>query len=111
MAPVWRIMSEFTNHLTEAEAERLAILSEECGEVIQAVSKILRHGYSSKNPHLPAGGMDNEAMLEKEIGDVRWAVEMMTAAKDIDDDEIEGWKVSKAEKARPYLHHQEKVRP
>lgn len=104
-------MSEFTNHLTDAEAERLAILSEECGEVIQAVSKILRHGYSSQNPHLPPGSMDNEAMLEKEIGDVRWAVEMMIAAKDVDDDEIEAWAIAKAGKAQPYLHHQKKVKP
>ena len=33
------------NQLTPAETERLAILAEECGEVIQAVGKILRHGY------------------------------------------------------------------
>lgn len=99
-------MSEFTNHLSDAEAERLAILSEECGEVIQAVSKILRHGYLSRNPNLPDGSIGNRCMLEKEIGDVRWAVEAMIEAKDVNNGEIEGWKVSKAEKARPYLHHQ-----
>src|SRR5579872_899269 len=36
--------------LTPAQIERLALLAEECGEVMQAVSKILRHGYESRNP-------------------------------------------------------------
>lgn len=33
------------NGLSPAEVERLALLAEECGEVIQTVGKILRHGY------------------------------------------------------------------
>ena len=39
-------MSSHFNKLTPAQAERLAILIEECGEVIQAATKILRHGYT-----------------------------------------------------------------
>jgi hypothetical protein len=35
------------NQLTDAEAERLALLAEECGEVVQVIGKILRHGYES----------------------------------------------------------------
>lgn len=97
---------KFTNHLSDSEAERLAILSEECGEVIQAVSKILRHGYGSHNPRLPPGSMDNRDMLEKEIGDVRWIVSLMIAAKDIDDGEIKLCAAFKADNARAYLHHQ-----
>lgn len=38
------------NRLTPAEAERLALLAEECGEAIQAIGKILRHGYESNHP-------------------------------------------------------------
>lgn len=38
------------NGLTPAQAERLAMLAEECGEVIQIVGKILRHGYDSHHP-------------------------------------------------------------
>ena len=30
------------NNLTPAEEERLALLSEECGEVIQAIGKVLK---------------------------------------------------------------------
>ena len=60
-------MSEHFNRLTPAEAERLAILAEECGEVIQIVGKILRHGYGSRHPD---GGPDNCALLEREVTDL-----------------------------------------
>lgn len=57
------------NKLTPAEAERLAMLSEECAEVIQAVSKILRHGYESVNPLAPEKGTNRE-QLARELIDV-----------------------------------------
>lgn len=57
------------NELTPAEAERLAMLSEECAEVIQAVSKILRHGYESVNPLEPEKGTNRE-QLGRELIDV-----------------------------------------
>lgn len=36
--------------LTPAQAERLEMLAEEAGEVVQAVTKILRHGFDSSDP-------------------------------------------------------------
>jgi hypothetical protein len=49
--PVERRVSQHFNGLTPAEAERLALLAEECGEVIQAIGKVLRHGYESRHPY------------------------------------------------------------
>ena len=46
-------MTEHFNKLTPAEDERLAMLAEECAEVIQIVSKIQRHGYDSWHPDDP----------------------------------------------------------
>jgi len=66
-------MSHF-NGLTPAEAERLAMLAEECGEVIQAVGKILRHGYESKHPDT---GVTNRDHLTKEMDDVMAVTLMM----------------------------------
>ena len=57
--------TEHFNGLTEAEAELLAILSEECGEVVQMVGKVLRHGLESD---YKAKGK-NRDLLQQEIGD------------------------------------------
>ena len=60
-------MRKHFNSLTPAEAERLAMLAEECAEVIQIVGKILRHGYESRHPD---GGPNNRSILEREITDL-----------------------------------------
>jgi len=61
-------MSEHFNRLTEAQAERLAMLAEECGEVIQVVGKILRHGYDSYHPNDPS--TTNRDLLGYELTDL-----------------------------------------
>lgn len=43
-------MSSHFNGLTPAEAERLAMLAEEAGEIVLAIGKVLRHGYESRHP-------------------------------------------------------------
>lgn len=54
--------------LSPNEAERLEMLAEEAGEVVQAVTKILRHGYESYHPQAPAAS--NRKMLNTELGDL-----------------------------------------
>lgn len=56
------------NKLTPAEAERLAMLAEECGEVIQVIGKILRHGYDSFHPADPS--VTNRDLLGRELTDL-----------------------------------------
>ena len=55
------------NGLTPAEAERLFMLSEEAGEIVQAVGKILRHGPNSRHPE---GGETNIETLRRELSDL-----------------------------------------
>ena len=99
-------MSHF-NQLTPAEAERLAILAEEMGEAIQAIGKILRHGYESTNPDLPPpAGDTNRASLEREIGDVLVAIDFMLDAKDIEQFLLDDRMRVKKHRIRDYLHHQ-----
>lgn len=93
------------NDLTPAEAERLAILSEECAEVIQIIGKIQRHGYNSTHPDV---GPSNSILLATEIGHVKAAVEMMKCAGD-----LVALAISRSEetktlvyRAKKYLHHQ-----
>jgi NTP pyrophosphatase (non-canonical NTP hydrolase) len=80
-------------------------LAEECGETIQAIGKILRHGYQSYDPARP--GITNNAFdLEKELGDIVCSMRMLTDAGDIVMTYIEVRATEKAEKIKPYLHHQ-----
>src|SRR5579863_9951152 len=95
----------FTNGLTDAQLERLAILSEELGEAQQAVGKIMRHGYESVNPDGDQA-FTNRHDLEKELGDVHYAVGALWIAKDISRRRMIEWADAKADKIKPYLHHQ-----
>jgi hypothetical protein len=58
-------MEENFNKLTPAETERLAWLIEECGEVVKAGSKILRHGYYSYDPSDPDHKGNRDDLKEK----------------------------------------------
>lgn len=62
------------------QTELLYLLMEECGEVIQACSKILRHGLDSRHP-LEYLGDTNQQALEKEAGDVIASIELLRHAK------------------------------
>ena len=84
--------------LTPAQAERLALVAEECSEVIQVITKILRHGYQ-------AHGHNNRIALEHELGDLTWAVGLMAAADDLWPSSIARFAAEKPEKAEVWLHH------
>jgi NTP pyrophosphatase (non-canonical NTP hydrolase) len=89
--------------LTAAEVERLAMLAEECGEVEQAVGKILRHGWESCSPY---GSKTNRAALEREIGDVRAVVGLMLDARDVHLGDLQHWQRRKRAALATWTHHQ-----
>lgn len=74
-------MEAHFNKLEPAEAERLAMLAEEAGEIVQIVGKILRHGYQSYHPDQPA--TTNRMLLEKEVCDLYAVVTLMAEAGDV----------------------------
>lgn len=94
--------------LTAAEIERLAVLAEECGEVAQAVGKVLRNGYQGTSPF---GGPTNRVSLEHEIGDVCAAIQMMQTAGDVRAGDVKHWQWKKAVGIHKWLHHQGVVKP
>ena len=69
------------NELSLAQEERLYLLIEECGEVIQAASKILRHGYNSYHPDHPS--RTNKDDLINELHDLLATIEILEDAKDV----------------------------
>lgn len=94
---------EHFNRLTPAEAERLALLAEECGEVIQAIGKVLRHGFESTHPD---GGPTNREALEREMGDVYHAMVRMCGTGDLDWNAVTQRADDKARSVVRYFHHQ-----
>ena len=92
------------NELSPAQEEVLALLAEECAEVIQAIGKILRHGAHSTHPDSPYGP-SNARMLEDELGDVRaarWLCQKYGIISEIREKEAADRKIRKVDK---YLHH------
>src|SRR5574343_1791543 len=98
-------MTKHFNQLSPAEAERLALLSEELGEAQQAIGKILRHGYESCSP-FDWDKISNREALERELGDCLLALDLMTQAGDVDPKRINTRKEYKRKIVRRYLHHQ-----
>lgn len=85
------------------EIERLIILAEECGEVVQSVSKVLRFGWEGRHPD---GGSTNIENLEKEVGDILTIVDHMMIRGDLDEDCIHTHKLHKYDKLMKYTSHQ-----
>ena len=92
--------------MTLSEIERLALLVEECAEVQQVVGKILRHGYESTNPTI-RNSVTNRTLLESELGDVSYAINLMIKAKDVTLSAIETAQDEKELRVGQYLHYNE----
>lgn len=96
---------EHFNNLTPAEAERIALLMEECAEVIQICGKILRHGYESFNP-ADNSRTTNRRLLEREVGHVQFAVSLMTEeSSDLSEESLGNSFYEKSLNVWKYLHH------
>ena len=104
-AEAWnRVMTpNHFNGLSPALAERLAILSEECGEIVQVIGKIQRHGIESRHPD---GGPTNRQLLEKELGDAYATLLPLTRAGDVAPERIATHKDATLRNVQQWLHHQ-----
>jgi hypothetical protein len=89
--------------LTPAEIERLAMLMEECGEVVQAAGKVLRHGYLSVSPF---GGPNNRVTLERELGDLTAAMDLLKGAGDVRPGDVRDYRKRKRAGLQKWTHHQ-----
>lgn len=93
----------FSNNLSPAEVERLALAAEEMGEAIQVICKILRHGLHNTHPE---SGVKNQALLEMELGDVLYAIDLLRLSGDVSAARVASGKEAKRIRGRQYLHHQ-----
>lgn len=95
---------EHFNKLTPKQAECLAILAEEPAEVIQAVGKILRHGYDNWNPERTIV-QTNRTDLAIELAHLQLAMNRVID-NDLDSQVVTSAFDSKLI-ANQYLHHQD----
>lgn len=79
--------------MDKKDLEALAITQEECAEVIQAVSKMLRFG-----PDSHWNGRTTQQDLELEVGDLLAMVDILVERGVVRLNEIEAQKVCKREK-------------
>lgn len=96
--------SEFPG-LSPAEIERLVILAQQCGEVVQACATIMRHGYESCSP-LDERCKPNRIMLERKVGGLRGVVDLMTQRGDMKPQELAAWRARKRSVLAKGTHHQ-----
>lgn len=79
--------------------EVMNILSEECAEVIQAVSKCNRFGLDNMKPGKP---LTNAQHLEGEIGDLLAMVDLLKLKGVVTDAGLETAKLAKIEKLKKW---------
>lgn len=91
------------NNLSEEQAESLALLAEECAEVIVAIQKIMRHGLESCHPNTPS--FTNRNALENEIGDVLASIRMARNNVGLDDATINRSQRAKHLNVEAWVHH------
>lgn len=95
-----------SSNLTPQEQEALIVLVEECGEVIQAASKMLRHGAQATDytASLPRH-YDNAGHLEREITHVFAAVAICDELGLVGRFNLDEQVRDKLRSMQPYLHH------
>jgi NTP pyrophosphatase (non-canonical NTP hydrolase) len=101
--------SDNFNKLTPAESERLAMLAEEAGEIVQMVGKILRHGYESYHPDDP-NMTSNRTHLMNELNDLNGVIFGMCKYEDLD---VKHFSLANAvsawDRKIKWSHHQDKT--
>jgi NTP pyrophosphatase (non-canonical NTP hydrolase) len=89
--------------MNEQEHEVMNILSEECAEVIQAISKCHRFGMDNLKPGKPK---TNREHLEEEIGDLLAMVDILIANQVINPAALDLAKLAKIEKLKKWSNIQ-----
>lgn len=86
---------------SEEESEILNLITEECAEVIQIISKINRFGFSSYNPN-DKEKVINRDLLVQELGDIIALVEIAIDSNIINISELNDAVISKKERLKIY---------
>lgn len=97
-------MSRHFNGLSPANDELLALLSEECAEVIQEICKAQRHGLESCNP-FDSAAEPNWSRISREMWQVLAAMDLLIEHGVLDGDTVTTGRAEKLRRIGEYLHH------
>lgn len=86
--------------MQDNDSEILNILSEECAEVIQAISKIHRFGFDSCHPNTPE--KNNIDHLTEELGDLQCMINLLVKKMVISQTKLDEAAEAKLEKLRQW---------
>jgi len=84
--------------------ELFSVLQEECGEVVQAVSKITRFGEDSCNPK-DRKKITNIKKLESELGDILGVLKLLIEEGHVDGENIMKCAENKIKKLEEFMQH------
>lgn len=85
--------------MNEREREVMNILSEECAEVIQAISKCHRFGLDNLKPGKPKTNCEH---LEEELGDLLAMLDILLDMQVVSKTALESAKLAKIEKLKKW---------
>lgn len=91
--------------MQDNDSEILNILSEECAEVIQAISKIHRFGFDSCHPDTPE--KNNIDHLTEELGDLQCMINLLVKNKVVSRARLDSAAEAKLEKLRKWSNIRE----
>ena len=87
------------DNMNEREREVMNILSEECAEVIQAISKCHRFGLDNLKPGKPKTNCEH---LEEELGDLLAMLDILLDMQVVSKTALESAKLAKIEKLKKW---------
>lgn len=87
------------NEIDPKDREALLILAEECAEVVQAVSKIMRFGINNT-----WNGKTARQDLEMELGDVRAMIDILLEREVIRENKLQDAELNKIAKLHKWSH-------
>lgn len=93
------------HHLTPAQIELLALLSEQLGGAVQAVGEVLRHGYDKSDP-AKHDGVTSRSRLETALGNVRATMIMLCQSEGVSKEQIHFMADYKTEQVKKHLRYQ-----
>jgi len=93
------------HHLTPAQIELLALLSEQFGGAVQAVGEVLRHGYDKSDP-AKSNGATSGSRLETALGNVRATMIMLCESENVSKERIHFMADYKSQQVKKHLRYQ-----